>query len=237
MSNKKLSLTWYRILVIILLGALTGSLLGSVTLKKTHKEELKALNDTLTVWKGKDGKNHAKISVLEYENTKYFLDLDTANQEVRELQRLVGDYKKELSRKGSATIIKTETKYDTIREIPKELAEQIKHLREGIFDSVHNRFISSKFGFRDNNSYYNLVVHNNVSVVVGESKGGLFKKRKTFVEVKDENPYAETKSLRTFQVQPPGKSKFSIGPQVGYGFSDKPTPYVGIGLQYNLINL
>jgi hypothetical protein len=34
----------------------------------------------------------------------------------------------------------------------------------------------------------------------------------------------------------PKKTRWSIGPQVGYGFTyNKPSPYIGVGLQYSLI--
>lgn len=234
-SDRTISISF--ILNILLFATLIGSIISKLDLEKAYKEENRVLNDTLSSWKDKNGKQFSRIAVLEYENTKNFLDLDISNQEVRELQKLVEKYKKDLKNKGSATIIKTETVYDTIKKLSPELAKQIEHLREGIFDSVHNRYISSVFGFRGNNSYFNLMVHNNVSVVIGEEKQGFMKPRRTVVTVSDDNPYSSTKGVRTFSVEGKKVSRFGVGPQIGYGFTEKgSTYYIGVGVNYNLIN-
>lgn len=207
---------------------------------KEHKENIKiteSLNDSLVVWKDKYNKQHAKISVIELDNANQLLDINTKDKEILELQQLVKEYKKKLKNPGSSVVyVKGETIYDTIKEIPKDIAEQIKHLRDGIFDTISNPYIYSSYGFKGSNSYFNLRVYNKYSVVIGQESQGWFKPKKTIVEVVNHNPYSSTSTVRAFQVLQPKETKFSVGPQVGYGFTAQGgQPYIGIGLQYNLI--
>ena len=52
----------------------------------------------------------------------------------------------------------------------------------------------------------------------------------------NENPYSETKSLRTYQVIKKDK-KFSVGPFIGYGIGTNFIfqPSIGVSVQYNII--
>jgi len=169
--------------------------------------------------------------IIETSNIKDFLKLKLQDQEIIELQEEVKKYKSWLSNQGSVTIFKTITKYDTLyKMIPSELTDST------FLAEISNEWIHTKFGYRSDTTFYNLMVYNKYSVVLGEDKEGFFKKSKSFVEITNLNPYSETTSLRTYQVTQK-KKHFSIGPQLGAGITSdlQFNFYIGIGIQYSLI--
>ena len=68
-----------------------------------------AAQDSLIVWKSKEGKNLAKISVLETQNSKSLEKLESQDTTINQLKSLVKKNKKRLKKQGSASIIKSET--------------------------------------------------------------------------------------------------------------------------------
>ena len=220
---------------LVLATLIIGFLLGLFFYPKVGKlqytkEDISALQDTIKVWKDKDGKNHAKISVLEYESTKHFLDLDTKKGEIWELQQLVKEYKKKLKNKGSVTIITDETVYEEEKKkIPDKAFRGLS-----IFDTISNNYVWSSFGFKNDSSYFKLKVYNKYSLIIAEESQGWFKPNKTYVEVINDNPYTETKGVRTFLVSQKPK-KWGLGPNVSLGYNGEFKPYIGFGVQYNLM--
>ena len=238
----KLTKKAYNILLYIIFILLILILFKQCNYYKDNYQEQKTLTesilDTLTVWKDKDSLNHAKIQVIENNRLKDFLDLQTKDEEIQKLQKLVKENQKKLKDKGSVTYIAGETIFDTVF-VPK--LEYVEILKDNtIYDSISNSWITSHFGFSKDSVYYDLIVTNKYSVIIGEEKERLFKPPRLYVEVINENPYSETTSLRTYQVSNNIKPKrFSIGPMLGVGISyDKRfifTPVIGIGLQYSLV--
>ena len=195
-----------------------------------------ALNDTITHWKDKDGLNHSRISVLTGVGIKDFLKIESQQKDIKELQQLVSTYKRELKRGGSATIINTVTKYDTIIKI--KPGDTI--FKSGVCDfsdSTINDYISAHFKLVKDSLVFNLSIRDAYSIIIGSDKDGLFKKRKPFVEVTNKNPYSEVKTLRTYDVPGSKPKRFGIGPSVGVGINQllQPSVYVGFGLNINLI--
>lgn len=202
-----------------------------------------ASQDTVKYWKNKDGENMAKISVLTSTSAKAFTKIVCKDDTIKQLQKLVKKYEKQLSNSGSATIIQTITEYDTTY-VTNNHQDTIYFPNSTLLDSVNNRWISSRFGFINGNTVFSLNVTNDYSVVIGEESRGLFRKSKTFAEVTDHNPYTKTKVLRTFQVSAKKQKNWGIGPNFSVSAipvltgGDKVLqflPTVGIGIQYNLI--
>lgn len=68
-------------------------------------------------------------------------------------------------------------------------------------------------------------------------EGSIFNRRHLLqVDVSNSNPYAQITGLKAYRI-PEKRHRFAIGVQAGYGFSvgSIPKPYVGFGLQYNLL--
>lgn len=66
---------------------------------------------------------------------------------------------------------------------------------------------------------------------------GWFKPDLYRVDLSFTNPYLRVNGLRSFVAPPAKPKKFGIGVQIGYGWQSglKPQPYIGAGIQYNLI--
>lgn len=214
--------------------------------------ELKKLNEVanqeIVSWKGKDGLSRAKIEVLETRNTKAFLALETQNETLKLLQSEVKEMSKYLKKKGSVTVIKGETKYDTIYK--KETSKAFKDILAGfIMDSIRNPWISSNFGFkldtlRDGRYFidttkFSLKVKNEYSLTLGVEPTGFLGlgKGKPFAQVKNFNPYSSTTDMKTYQVSPIDPKRFGIGVFTGVGVGKDLTinPVLGVGLTYSLI--
>lgn len=239
----KIRMEWGVIIVLLLILFFSIKGCNNHRAKEQEQTELvKALNDTLKVWKDKDSLSHAKIQVLETSNPKDFINLKSNDKEVQDLQKLVKTYQDKLKKKGSATIFETTTeigtqiptKVDTIY-VPKNGLEIKKPVYNSSFN-LGNWVIGNTKATEDSTSI-NLKVKNEYSVIIGEESQGWFKPRKPFVEVINKNPYSETTSLRTYQVQQPKVKRFGIGPVLGYGITSdfKSDIFIGVGLQYNLI--
>lgn len=204
------------------------------SMKSVENENLiEALNDTIETWRDKDSLSHSKIQIIETNSANSFLELESKDQQIIELQNEVKKYKSWLSNQGSVTIFKNITKFDTVYKtsiIPSEFNDST------FLAEISNEWIQTKFGYKNDSTFYNLMVYNKYSVVLGEDKEGLFKKSKSFVEITNHNPYSETTSLRTYQVTQK-KKHFSIGPQLGLGITSDVqfNFYVGVGIQYSLI--
>lgn len=224
-----------KIVLVVLLILLVASVQTCrVHYKKSSENEnlIESLNDTIKIWRDKDGLSHSKIQIIETTNANSFLKLKIKDKEIIELQEQVKKYKDWLKNQGSITIFTSTTQFDTIYEskiIPSEINDS------SFLAEINNEWIQTKFGYRNDSTFYNLKVYNKYSIVLGEEKDGLFK-RKSYVEITNYNPYSETTSLRTYQVSQ-NKKSFSFGPQIGVGFNSdfKLEPYLGIGIQYSLI--
>jgi hypothetical protein len=191
---------------------------------------IEALNDTIVTWKDKDGLSHSKIQVLETSNTEMFLAIQSQDTIIQELQIEVEKYKKRIKNQGSVTVFNTITEYDTTfkyRNFPDSCQ---------FTDNINNDFIKASYGInKDNQSFFSLKTYDKYTVVIGEEKEGLFKK-KPYVEVVNHNPYSQTKTLRTYQTLQK-KKNFSVGPHIGVGLTTDLSirPYIGIGLQYTIL--
>lgn len=174
---------------------------------KENTELNSALNDTIKIWKDKDGLNHAKISVLQTKSSQDFIDLQSKDKTIQELQAIVKENKKRLGKKGSVTIIKGDTKYDTVYKTKDSI--RIVLGDKTISDSIHNDWITSTFGFTSDSTFFTLQVRNDYSIIIGEDPQGLFKKKKPFAEVVSHNPYSEIDTLRTYQVED-NRPKFNL---------------------------
>lgn len=220
-----------------------------------YSQTINALSDTVTSYRTKDGMQVAKIQLIETEKLQQFLEIQSKDAEIIKLQEEVKKNKKRIGNSGSVTVVtnttevqSSDTTYitskdtiirnDTIFIYPEYSSLIKKGLRK---DSTYWATINVKSN-KDSTSV-GVSLNNSYVVVIGnERKKGfknLFKPKVPFVEVTNENPYTETKTLRSYQVKVPKSKKFGVGIHVGYGLIlDKQPilrPYVGIGINYNII--
>jgi preprotein translocase subunit YajC len=193
--------------------------------EKEHTELINSLEDRITVWIDANQQSHAKISVIETENTKLFTQLQLKDEELVQLQEEVKKYKDRLKEQGSITLFKTETKFDTIYRT------NIDYTTNNWCDTVNNNWMYLRYCIEDSNAKFNLNIRNEYEVIIGREK------KLTYAEVINKNPYTETTSVRTYQVSLPKQKRFGVGPTIGVGLTHdlKFRCYLGIGLHYNII--
>ena len=213
-------------------------IIGKLRNNLKEKEGLiEAINAEMIVWKDKDGSNHSKIQVLETQNLKDFLSIQSKDSSIAELQRLAKQYKGKLKEGSSITTIKGET---TISDSAPTIVSftETQQSKDTIYPTYTSHFnlqgwvTGTTVANRDLTTL-DLKIRNEYSVVVGREKQGLFKPRKPFVEVINKNPYTETKSLRTYQVSIKSPKRWAVGPFAGIDYHLEPT--IGIGITYGLI--
>lgn len=203
-----------------------------------------ALKDDIVTWVDKDSISHAKIEVLETEKTKTFIDMAAQDSLVLELQQHVHNYKKKLKDKGSVTIVKDET--TVLIRSPTRVVKgdiEVKNDTVYVYPDYHNKInldgwvVGSALTTKTNLNL-DLTVYNDYVVVLGSEKQGLFKSKRHYAEVINNNPYARVKAVRTYAVSKPKKLKVHIGPVLAVQYQNGGfSPVIGFGLTYSLIQL
>lgn len=230
------------IAIIILIIFLVRSCNGRKADNKEARNFLNALNDTVSHYKNKHGEDVATISVLQLQSAKDFLKVSSKDVEIQELQQVVKDYKSKLKKPGSsatnftATTKVTNTGKTTVTPRDTVKVGEITYVYPQYSDSLLNEWIEYRASMNKDSAKLDLKVNNKYSVIIGE-EGGLFKKKRAFVDVVNYNPYSTVEKIRTFQVSQPRPKRFGLGMSVGVAINPnlKFTPYLGIGLQYNFI--
>lgn len=227
-----------RLLLVVVIIFLWRMYSSEHDLFEEQKNLVEAANDSISTWKEKDGRNMAKIAVLETANTNTLLEFESTNETINELKSLVRSNRKLLKKQGSASVIKSETKIDTttITQVSKDTISGFPIYKS----SVSNNWYSISSISTKDSTNYKLNTFSNLNLTIGREKQGLFKKSKPFAIANDDNPYTNIKDMRTYQVTLPKPKRIGVGPYIGYGLTltgeDVKTGWqVGIGVNYNLI--
>jgi len=231
------------IVLIIFIGILVYFQNNSKNKINEQTNLISSYNSNIKTWKDKDKLNRAKIEVIETQKAKDFLSLKAKDSIISKLQEVVHDFKKQLAHQGSVTIIEgttdvsTQTGTEVISKDTVIVQNNIYIYPEYKSKFNLNSWVIGNIAANRDSISMNFKVKNSYAVIVGQEKHGLFKKSKLFVEVVNYNPYAETKTLRTYKVTVPRVKRFGIGPMIGIGIgaNDVLQGVVGIGVQYNLI--
>jgi hypothetical protein len=205
---------WYIYAVIIGCGVFLAYC-GISTQRKINaaKTSYDALNSELIKYKTKDGLNVAKIKVIETERRKDFLKMESQDETIKKLQKLVKEKKPE-----QAIIIETVTKIDTFT----------------IIDTNGYFYFTDEWieliGTAKDTLNFDLKVRNEFQLI----------EKKDYLELTNINPYTSTESLRIYK-DTPRRKRFVVGAGVGAGIgydvlTKKPTINAGIyiGLYYKL---
>lgn len=227
-NHRNFIFKWLLPMALMAIGLITIKTCNGYRNTITEKElMLKALNDSIQYFKDKDGLNKARISILETSNLEYFTSLNIRDQEIKNLQNLVTKNKKNLK---SATIIKTITKIDTIVKEVKVKADD--NIREAFYD-LNGWVYGSITSYRDSTGI-SIKIKNDLSIMHKKDRKG------SYVEVFDKNPYTTTEAIRSYYKTDKltKKSNWSLGINASYGVNYKGEfiPYIGIGINRNLIN-
>jgi hypothetical protein len=194
----------------------------------------------LKKYKDKEGYLHSQVATMSAENVKYLLELETKDEALIKLQNLVKANKSNLKQPGSsASIIEEEinieAKFPIIETVTDSIYPEYKYAislkdKDGL-EWVKGSVVANKDSVSLNQS-----IINEYSVVIGSMSQGLFKKRLRYVDVYNKNPYSDIKVVKTLEVTEKQRN-FGVGFNISYGIGRDftPTPYVGFGINYNLI--
>lgn len=239
------------ILVIIVL-LMTIMMLRHCNGKEKEKSTIyEHLEDTISFYKNRSGQKVARISVLETNFTKDFLKIKSQDSIIIQLQAKVKEYESKLKDNGSVTNINSNTTINkgTVAVVyseddpmffwRKRLPEKDSLKKKDVyFSSFNDKWLQYQISAFKDTIYLDLKTRDSYSVIIGSERPKWYKKSVSFVDVITESPYNEIKSVRSYKVTKDKPKRFSLGIQVGYGFSSLiPKPYIGIGLSYNILNI
>lgn len=185
-------------------------------------DKLESLTDSIKYYKDNYNVLHSRISIIEADN---FTKIKSKDKDIQELQELVKKYKNV----QAATVIKTETK----------VVEKI--VNKPIFDTISREtayyskfdldgFVWGEIIAKKDSTDLILNIRNDFNIVSHYDKG------KLVLDISDKNPYTVTKSQRSY-INLPKQKKWGLGINAGYGISKNGlSPYIGLGVNYNLIN-
>jgi hypothetical protein len=232
--------------IVMLLGVaiLLFSLLSEK--RSDYKEQVELYNsitDTVKFYRNKDSLNVAKIQVMQTDKESDFLKIKNLTGTNLELQNLIRNKDKKIKDLNTALIHKDETVYvDTLRMYYPIGGDTIIFSQSVLLDTVNNKWINAKYGFNKGLSYLDLRVYNEYQITIGYEGGNLFKKGTPYGIVTNMNPYTSTKDMRVYQVSVPKQKRMGISFQTGFGgvYDMKNSnisygPYIGLGLNYNII--
>lgn len=232
--------------IVILLGVaiLLFSLLNEK--RSDYKEQVELYNsitDTVKFYRNKDSLNVAKIQVMQTDKESDFLKIKNLTGTNLELQNLIRNKDKKIKDLNTALIHKDETVYiDTLRMYYPVGGDTIIFSQSVLLDTINNKWINAKYGFNKGFSYLDLKVYNEYQITIGYEGGNLFKKGTPYGIVTNMNPYTSTKDMRVYQVSVPKQKRMGISFQAGFGgvYDMKNSnigygPYIGLGLNYNII--
>lgn len=233
--------------------------------EKQHADFINSMSDSLKLYKNKDSDNVATISILKSFSASDFSEINFKDSQINELQKIVNYYKDKLKVVGSSvTIAQTETKFRNKIKTPFPLtydsigviyhahdstylsygnnsivisgvpAKRYVLIREG--DNLYhikykNEWINYDMGIGVDSTSFDLKVTNKYATILKYDKG------KPYVDVINYNPYSETTVLRSYLVSIPKSKNWGVGFSVGVGISTNltPKPYIGIGVNYNIL--
>lgn len=202
-----------------------------------------ALTDTLTTWKDKDSLNVAKIKAIEIESFKDFTKIQNLTETNLELQNLIKRQGKSIKDLEAALILKSETGViDTIRTYYPIGGDTIIFSKSNLLDRILNDWIDVTYGFKQGKSYFDMNLTNRFEVVLKYEGRSVFKQGTPVAYVTSLNPYTSISDMRVVTKGQPRPKKMGISLQTGFGglydIRNKTVgygPYIGIGLNYNII--
>lgn len=194
------------LVIVLLIGAITFSTLRTCSAEDKVKEQLSminSLNDTVKIWKDKDGLSNTSNSVITTQNPDDFTNLKNLSEENKKLQADVKKYKDKIKNGGNVTNFgsNTEASSTTITKVDTVTIDNTKQL---VYSSSFDKegWVTGDIVARTDSTTVNVKVKNEYTVVIGYDKTGFLGLGKPipFSQVTSLNPYSSTPTLKTYQV-------------------------------------
>lgn len=240
--------------IFYILGGAIAILIGAILLllflynkeKGNYREQVNLYNSItgeLKTWKDKDSLNLAKIQIMQTDKVSDFLKIKNLTGTNLELQNLLKSQGRKIKDLNAALILKSETVIrDTTRLYYPIEGDTIVFSQSVLLDSIQNKWIDVTYGFNKGKSILDFTLYNEYEVTFGYEGSTLFKRGIPYATVKNKNPYTTTSDFRVYQVTSPKQKRFGVSLQAGFGglYDIKNDnigygPYIGLGLNYNII--
>ena len=187
----------------------------------SSKKLIAQLNDSLQSYRDKEGKMISRISSIEVDNMSFFKQLQVKDKTIQDLQKLV--------KKGTlaASIIKTETKVDTVFRTTK-IKDTVNVTYETDFDV--QGWIWGTVAINKDTTALRIFTRDQYDIRLSKEKDG------TYIDVINHNPFSTTQEVRSVYKLPKPK-KWGLNISAGYGMTPEGfKPYIGIGIGRTLIS-
>ena len=234
-KNKKIIIALI-VTVVVLLGLLRWQYSRTVE----AEEIAEAVADTMDVNRNKEGQETASIKVIQAEREIALMKLEAKDTIIHWLQETVKEYRGALN---TAIVLRNQTasKGYTGTTVIRDTVTINGETKIADFYETKwsNKWEEGYILARPDSIFRNIKVKNDYQITLGGVSNGWFKPKEYEVQVLNLNPNTSTRELRSFQVTNKPK-RISIGLQAGYGLGlldFKPQPYVGLGVQFNLIGV
>lgn len=202
-----------------------------------QKETISSMYDTITRWKDKSGKQHLKIVSLVNTNTDNILEIKSNREDIKHLQEVINDYRKDLNRPGSSvTVSKPVTNFDTVLKTEIKNAEKI--LDSTVLEqNIKTKWVDANFGFSKDSTWLKFKTFDKVSILNRFDRKNIFSKYQLNTELIHENPHVEYEYLRGWNNVSVPNNKWILGPTIVTGFDKnlKFTWIIGVGITYKII--
>lgn len=196
---------------LIVIGALLlcSALLTLRTCRESDKVAeqsglINSLNDTVKIWKDKDGLSNSKTSVVTTEDPKDFIKLKNQDETIQKLQAEVKKYEKQLKKGGNVTNFTSETKVTTTVPTKVDTVYTVEQAKQLIYRSEFNKegWVFGNTVATPDSTTINIHTKDEYTVVVGFENTGFLGlgKGTPFSLVNNKNPYSITPELKTYQV-------------------------------------
>ena len=173
-------------------------------------------NDSLKFYKDKFGQLQAKINVIETQKIETLLKYETTNSNLKKLQLLVKRNQKLLQKKGSASVIQSETVVDTTTTTTVSYDNSYP-----VYSShIKNKWYQDSIVATKDSIYRHYKTFSELNLIIGNKRKGLFGRSKLFAVANDKNPYTNIKDMKIYNViDNTKKRKLHLGLYTGYGLS------------------
>lgn len=169
--------------------------------KSDIQSQLEAVNDTMIVYKTKEGKNAAEIKVLKGTKSQLLEIVKIKDKEVYNLIK---------STKNVRTITKlnTETRIDTVTKVDTLIVKSGDSLTKDsvyITKNIKNDYYTADIKVVNDSLSLGLKVKNDFKIIGKEKSNGLFKRNTLVIDVINENPYTYSTELTSYEITPKKK--------------------------------
>ena len=223
------------ILLILTLMCFIGMVVNSCNQSEkinTISFEKQTINEDYLVIQKKLHQEIAKNQIIDNISIQDFIRLNAMDEAINELREEVAKNQK-LLLSAQETILAFQTTMKEDSEIKEAFLAKLRSTKV----PSNNTSIINKWVKINSLDTDNFQITNDYDVSIGFEKTGFLKYKKPYAVVTNHNPYATPLEIKTYNVNMPKDNRFGLGITAGYGLTNqaKPSYFIGVGVNYNLI--